>query len=421
MTLALALAVVARRVPAVRTATSTATSTILALLAATAALVTVTWVVPGLEGAGRTAWAALATVLLGGGALAAGAWTTEHVARPLHAWRVERAANGPDLRDRLVRRAARTPVRVRGVPVLEVAVRAGYRSSDVRVPGLAAEMSYYGLISLVPLTTALGASLGYLRPLLGDARVDEIRTTIVDGLTTVFSGQVASDVLAPLVDGLLAERRTGFALGAFVVALWLASRVFRAAVRALDDAYRVEQRRGVVAQYVLGMSFALGAVATFVAVVAMIVVGPLLGDGAALADRLGLGDAFRVAWDVLRWPVAVSMSVAFLTLLYRYAPNVDNTWRRCLPGAGVGTLGVVLVAWGFGIYVRLAVPSTPGVDEGATAVVQVAGQMLGLVLAGVLWLWLTSIAVLAGGVLNAELDVERSESAAAVGEPALDD
>ncbi len=62
---------------------------------------------------------------------------------------------------------------------------------------------------------------------------------------------------------------------------------------------------------------------------------------------------------------------------------------------------------GFGLYVRLAGPAAPGTEAGATAVVQAAGQMLGLVLAGVLWGWLTSIVVLVGGVVNAEADPHR--------------
>ena len=399
-------AVLVRRVASVRAATSAATSTILVLIGACLALGISTGLVD--DAAWRAVIAAATTALLAPAAVAAGRWVSVHVARPLAARRAARAGSTPDLRERLLARAARTPGRVRGVPVAEVALRAGFRSSDVRVTGLAAEMSYYGLISLVPLTTALGASLGFLRPLLGDEQVDEIRTTIIDGLATVFAEQVASDVLAPLVDGLLDEERTGFALGAFFVALWLASRVFRAAVRALDDAYRVERRRGIVAQYVLGLSLALGAVATLVLVVGMVVVGPLLGDGATLADRFGLSEAFRVAWDVLRWPVVVVVCGAYLTLLYRYAPNVDTTWTRCVPGAVVGTLGVLLVSSGFGLYLALAVPQTPGVEAGAAALVRVAGQMLGLVLAGVLWLWLTSIAVLAGGVLTAELELERT-------------
>lgn len=400
----LLVAVLARRSPAVRSAVSTATSTLLALAGVGAVVVVVA---VAADDGGTRALGALASVPVAAGVVAAGTWCARAVVRPWTARRRERAAGRVPWQDRVLAAAARTGPRVRGVRVVDVAARSAFRVAGVRVTGLAAEMSYYGLISLIPLTTAIGSSLGFLRPLLGDDTVDSIRSSIVGGLTTVFAEHVSTSVVAPLVDSLLDEQRTGFAVGSFLVALWLASRVFRAAVRALDDAYGVERRRGVVAQYVLGVALALGAIVTAVSVVALVVVGPLLGDGADLAERLGLDAAFRQTWDVLRWPTVVLVCGAYLTLLYRYAPNVDTTWRRCLPGAAVGTGGVLLVSWGFGLYVRLAGPAAPGSEAGTTAVVQAAGQMLGLVLAGVLWGWLTSIVVLVGGVVNAEADPHR--------------
>jgi len=39
--------------------------------------------------------------------------------------------------------------------------------------------------------------------------------------------------------------------------------------------------------------------------------------------------------------------------------------------------------------------------------VQAAAQMLSVVLASVLWVWLVSIVVLLGGIVNAEIDAER--------------
>ncbi|NHT17491.1 YihY/virulence factor BrkB family protein [Cellulomonas sp. IC4_254] len=357
-------------------------------------------------GTGRTLLSGAVAVVAGAVAVVVAGWLVG-VVRPPLARRRARHAGGPTVARRAVALADRHPGTVRGWGVVQLGVRSVVRSGEVRITGLAAEMTYYALISLVPIATALGASLGYLRPLLGDEQVDEIRTSVVDGLATVFAQQVATDVLAPLVDGLLDERRGGFALGALAVTLYLASRVFRAAVRALDDAYRVESRQSLVTQYLLGFAFTVGALVTLVTVLLLVVVGPLLGGGDALAARLGLGDAFSAAWSVLRWPAVLALGGAFLTLLYRYAPNVVSTWRRCLPGAVVGTLGVLLVSTGFVAYVAVAVPETPGADAGSAAVVQAAAQMLGLVLAGALWIWLSSIAVLLGGVLNAEVDAAR--------------
>src|SRR5690606_9636047 len=120
----------------------------------------------------------------------------------------------PSLRDRVVARADASSLRVRGWNPTAVTVRSVLRAADVRVTGLAAEMSYYALISIVPIATAVGSSLGFLRRFLGDEQVEEIRSSIVEALTTIFAQQVASNILAPLVDGLLDEGRASVATGA---------------------------------------------------------------------------------------------------------------------------------------------------------------------------------------------------------------
>lgn len=399
----LAVAVGSRRVRWVRDRLPVPATTILAWAAAGVVGLTLA---PGADGVLQVALTGVAAGAAGAAGIAAGGWVAGAL-RPRVARRRARREGAPTPAERAVALADRHPVTVHGWDLSTLAVRSVVRAGEVRVTGLAAEMTYYALISLVPIATALGASLGYLRPLLGDDEVEQIRTSVVDGLATVFAQQVASDVLAPLVDALLDEQRGGFALGALLLTLYLASRVFRAAVRALDDAYRVESRRSVVTQYLLGFAFTIGALVTLVTVLLLVVVGPLLGGGDAVADRLGLGDAFRAAWSVLRWPTVLGLMIAFLTLLHRYAPNAVTTWRRCLPGAVVGTIGALLVSTGFMLYVAAAVPETPGADAGSAAVVQAAAQMLGLVLAGALWIWLSSIAVLLGGVLNAEVDAAR--------------
>lgn len=358
------------------------------------------------EGWRRNVLAALLTLVLGAVLVLLAGLVVTRVLRPLHARAVERY--DPSLRDRVVARADAATLRVRGWNLAAVGVRSVLRASDVRVTGLAAEMSYYALISIVPIATALGSSLGFLRRLLGDEQVEQVRTSIVEALTTIFAQQVASDILAPLVDGLLDEGRASVAIGAVLVTLYLASRLFRAAVRALDDAYRVTARRHVVAQYLLGLAFTVAALVTVVTVAMLVVVGPLLGGGEALVESLGVSEAVRVAWEVLRWPVAFGLGLTFLVLLYRYAPNVRTHWRRCVPGAVVGSLGVLLVSGGFALYVRVFAPRALEADASNAAVVQAAAQMLSLVLAGVLWLWLASIAVLLGGIVNAELHDERS-------------
>lgn len=401
--LGLSVAVLARRWDPVRERLSPAATTVLAVLGATPAGLAV---LEGTTGAGRPWLAGAAATLAAATGVAVGAVVNRRVIDPLR----RRTADAPRVLERVetwVERRSASP----RAPLL-VAVRAWRRAIDVRVTGLAAEMTYYGLISLVPLLTALGASLGFLERLVGARAVSRIEDTLVDAASSVFAEQVAADLLAPLVAGLLREERAGVALGSVLVALWLASRMFRAAIRALDDAYRVPERRTLLGQYVLGIALALGAVVTLLVLLAMVVVGPLLGDARDLAERFGLGEAFQVTWAVLRWPALAAVTTTYLTLLYRFGPNVRTTWRRCLPGGVVGTVGLVVVAVGFSAYLDLAGPSAPGAADARDAAVTVAAQTIGLVLAGVVWLWLSSIVTLTGGVLNAELERAREGAAA---------
>ncbi|WP_087509948.1 YihY/virulence factor BrkB family protein [Cellulomonas iranensis] len=384
-----------RRASAAASALAVATTTLVALTAGLAA-----WGAVAAATAERApAWLVLVAVAVVAPAAVLGvAHAVPHVRARLPA-RDPRTAL-----DRVEAWAHRHPVRVGRLDVLPFVVRCVRRVVDVRITGLAAEMTYFALISAVPLVTALGASLGYLERLTDPGRVAQVEDAVVGAVSHVLADDVAQEALVPLVRGLLREERTGFAIGSVLLTLWLASRMFRAAIRALDDAYTVPERRGVVAQVVLGLALALGGLVTLVTVLVLVVVGPLLGGGDEIAQRLGLGDAFGTVWALARWPVVVLVAGAYLTLLYRYGPNLPRgtTWRRAVPGALVGTVGLVLVAAAFAVYLQVAGPSGPDVDGGR--LVQVAAQVLGALLAAVLWLWVSAIVILTGGVVNAELD-----------------
>jgi membrane protein len=308
----------------------------------------------------------------------------------------------------MVRWARRHPLRMGDVSVTMLAVRLVERFLEVRVMGLAAEMTYYALLSIFPLTAALGASLGFLERLIGSEDVEQVENMVIATLSTIFSAEVTDDLVAPLIQGLLQQERAGFAVGGLLLSLFLASRVFRSAIDTLDAAYRVEERRGMIALWSLGFIFSIGAILTAIAVLSMVVVGPLLGGGRVIADALRLGVVFELVWNVLRMPVVFLIATAFLTVLYRTGPNVRNTWRQAYPGAVFGVVALVLVALGFRLYLGLVGTSAPGF-EGAEEAVNIAAQSFGALLAALLWLWLSAIAILAGGVFNAELSRLRRE------------
>jgi membrane protein len=307
-----------------------------------------------------------------------------------------------ELADRAVRWAQQRSERIGGHNPWLLTVRLLREVIADRVTGLAAEMAFFALLSLVPLLVASGAALGYVRRFVAFDEVLRARQFVVSALGAVFTPEVTNDVLEPLINGLLFAERGGVALGSLLVTLWLASRVFAATIRALDLAYDVPERRGLARQRLLAVAFALGAVLIVPLTLVLMVVGPLLGGGRQLADRLGLGSAFEVTWAVGRWPLLAVLLVGFLAALYRYGPAVRHPWRRCLPGAVVGLVLEILVSLGFRVYLAAGGGQTDGFAATDEAVA-LLGRVIGALVAAVLWIYLSAIVVLVGGELNAEL------------------
>jgi len=314
----------------------------------------------------------------------------------------------PDLLARLERWAQHHPLQLGGLRLALLAVRVTNRFFDVRVTGLAAEMTYYTILSVFPLIAALGASLGFLERLVGEPSVRQFESAVLTSLDAIFTSRVTSGVIAPMVQGLLQQERAGFAIGGYVVSLFLASRIFRGAIHTLDVTYQVEEQRGTVALWALGFVFAVGAMVTALAVLSMIVVGPLLGSGRQIAEWLGLGAAFEMAWLVARGPVVLAVATGFLSLLYYAGPSARQSWRHSLPGAVFGMVCLVLVAIGFRTYLGLVGAEGPAIHDADEAVV-VGAQVFGAVFAALLWIWLSAMVVLVGGVVNAEIARMRRE------------
>jgi membrane protein len=315
---------------------------------------------------------------------------------------------GEPIGARLRAAARRSRLRAGGVNLALLGWNVVDRFLAVRVMGLAAEMTYYALLSIFPMVGAIGAGLGFLERLAGPGAVGDAEGAILGALHAVFATEVTQEIFAPMVQGLLRNERGGFALGSFAVALFLASRIFRSAIHTLDVTYRVEEWRGTVALWVLGLVFSLGAVVTGVVVLSMVVVGPLLGGGRAIAYWLQLGNAFEVFWYTARWPAVFLVATAFLAALYRFGPNVRNRWTQTLPGALFGVVGMLLVSIGFRVYLGIFGVDAPQIVD-ADEAVALAAQVVGAGLASLLWLWLLSMVVLTGGVVNAEVSRLRDE------------
>ncbi|MFV2013118.1 MULTISPECIES: YihY/virulence factor BrkB family protein [unclassified Micromonospora] len=259
----------------------------------------------------------------------------------------------------------------------------------------AAALTYYGVLALFPSLIVVVALVGLVSD--GERTVD----TVVGLAEELGAGAVVGDEgFVDIIDGVVDQRSSAGVLLSFglVAALWSASGYVRAFTRAANAIYGVAEGRPFyrLQPQQLGLT-AAGLVLLALVAVMLIVSGPVTD---ALGDRLGLGQAPRTAWSLLKWPVLITIVTTLLSLLYWFAPNVRQPKLRWLAVGGAVTLLLAAVASaGFGTYV--AYFGSYDVTYGS----------LGAVIAFLVWLYLTNLAVMLGVEINAAVQRGRAAQA----------
>ncbi|HVL04120.1 MAG TPA: YihY/virulence factor BrkB family protein [Acidimicrobiales bacterium] len=262
-----------------------------------------------------------------------------------------------------------------------------------RVTGLAAEVAFFAMLAIFPALLAVAAVLGSLDSVAGRELAAQAENAILAALDRIFTDE-AQGVLET-VRGMFGEDRTGILTLGALGALFAAARGFVGVVRALDVAYDLDEHRSWFQLLPTAVVLALGSVVVAAVMLAMLVLGPVLGGGREVAGAIGLGDAFAIFWDVLRAPVAFVALVLWAATLYHRGPDHDTAWRRHLPGALLAATSWLVVSLGFRLYLRVAA-------EGNQVFGVLGGAMTLLV-----WLYLLGIGLLLGGELNAILAARR--------------
>jgi membrane protein len=264
-------------------------------------------------------------------------------------------------------------VRRRLRPTWEFLRKLRHEISDDRVPDLAASTAFFTLLMLPAGVLAFVASLGSLERLAGAGVAEATRTSVLDWVADTF-GDDAGPITEAVVE-LFDQSNAGVATFSFLVALWALSRGFGGLIRALDEAYDIEERRR---WWWLRLS-ALGMGLTTVVI-----------SGFAAWLRYGLWPDLPSAWLVQQsiQPVLLAIFVVWAATLFHFAPNHRTPWRYDLPGAAVTAIGWLALVFGFALYVRAA-SSTNGVLG-----------LTGAALAAFSLVYLMSLTLLIGAEIN---------------------
>ena len=122
----------------------------------------------------------------------------------------------------------------------------------------------------------------------------------------------------------------------------------------------------------------------------LVLSGPIVD---AIAHPLGIGSTAVTLWNVLKWPAMALVFILMVSVLYYLSPDATlRGFRWVTPGSLVAIVAWAVASAAFAIYVA----NFGSYDK-------TYGTLGGLV-ALLVWLWITDLAIFFGAALNAELE-----------------
>jgi membrane protein len=248
----------------------------------------------------------------------------------------------------------------------------------------AAALTYYALLSLFPALIAMVSLLG----LFGDPRTTT--SSLTEIITSIGPESAAQTFEGPIQSVVSNQSAAGFAfVFGLLVALWSASGYIGAFMRASNVIYETEEGRPFWKLRPLQLAVTLVmVVAMALLALGLVLTGPIVE---AVAEPVGLGSTAVDVWNIAKWPVMVAVFVLMVDLLYYASPNAKlRGFRWVTPGCLVALVVWVVASAAFATYVA----NFGSYDK-------TYGTLGGLV-ALLVWLWISNLAILFGHQLNAE-------------------
>jgi membrane protein len=250
----------------------------------------------------------------------------------------------------------------------------------------AAALTYYALLSLFPALIAMVSLIG----LFGDPKAT---TSSLTEIITEIGPNSAAETFKGPVESLTESRGAAgftFVFG-LLVALWSASGYTGAFIRASNVIYETREGRPFwkLRPLQLLVTLAMIVLVTLLAL-SLVLTGPIVS---AISRPLGIGSTAVDVWNVAKWPVMALVFLLMLAILYYASPNAKlRGFRWVTPGSLVAIVVWIVASALFGFYVA----NFGSYDK-------TYGTLGGLV-ALLVWLWISNLAILFGHQLNAELE-----------------
>jgi membrane protein len=271
---------------------------------------------------------------------------------------------------------------IKGRRVGPLLQKTGREILDDNILGLSAQTAYYFFFSLFPLFLFAAPLIGFI----GERQ--EIMAWLIAKLRQVVPGE-AVDLVDNVVRDVLSPSAAGVISIGLLFAAWAGSNVFSALIDALNRAYDVEEGRPWWKKRLIALASVVVAAVLFAVTTTIMLGGPEIAQWVERATPMG--EAGQAAWNVVQYPLAFVLLIGMLWLIYYFLPNQRQDKSQILVGAVAAAVLWVLVTLLFRAYVANfgSYNKTYGAIGGVVVLLT--------------WMYLTMLAILTGGELNAEL------------------
>lgn len=211
---------------------------------------------------------------------------------------------------------------------------------DPYYAGVAAELAFYFLLSIIPTVILLGGLSG----------IFSVSLNFVIEFIHLYTPKEFVDLVEPY---LVPSGIRNWSIVFFVLSLWLASRGFFAVIRISNYAYDIEMSSHFnIAERFKAMVITLLFIFMIIFGLLIVIYGRLIGELITRYSNLLTNTPIVIdkAWYLLRWPMAFFIFYWIMVYIYSHAPNKRLKLKRVKPGAFFSTIGIVLGSLIFSFY-----------------------------------------------------------------------
>ncbi len=240
---------------------------------------------------------------------------------------------------------------------------------------LAAQMSFYFVLSLVPFFLVVAALMGWV-----------LSTTFWHGLvswiTAYFPQGSRKMLFSVFLD--LTYGYTKFLSIGLLTMIWSASSGFVSLMEALSIAHGAKETRGFWKKRMVAIAATFAAAVFFLLSFALTSMGHDIATALASRSRYAMVTDSKVLWDVLRWIANFVLILLAINLANYFLPSGKCSWHWLTPGTSFVAVTFVLGSVGLDFYI-----------EHSSIVPKVYGTLAGVIIF-MIWIYMASLVLLIG-------------------------